>query len=583
MIGGPARRPAVSFLDPSQTFDPAKTYDALVIGSGITGGWAAKELSEKGLEVLVLEAGRSIEPETDYVEHVPPWEVSFRGLKDHRALAATQPIQRLAGACDEWASKFFVNDLDNPYTVDEAGDEFRWIRGRQVGGRSIMWGRQSYRWSDLDFEANARDGHGVDWPIRYADLAPWYDHVEEFAGIAGQAEGLAQLPDGRFLPPIEMNCVEQEVRERLQKAFGGARRLTPARAAVLTRAHKGRRACHYCGPCRRGCATRSYFSSLNSTLPAALATGRLTVRPHSIVRELLVDPKTRRFSAARVIDAQTKDTFEARARMVFLCASTIESARLLLNSTTTYREGLANSSGQVGRNLMDHFFQVGAVGQIDGFEDKTTFGRRPNSCYLPRYVNLSGETDGDFLRGYGFQGGCNRPDLWRSGVTKAGFGTNFKHSLRGQGPWRFRIAAFGECLPNPENRVTIDSDTVDAWGVPVARMHMRFGPNEEAMRANVVETAAETLEAAGAKNVSTFDRKSKPGFAIHEMGTLCMGRDPETSVLNAHNQAWDVPNLFATDGSCMASTACQNPSLTYMALTARACDFAVRQLADGKI
>ena len=560
-----------------------KVYDALVVGSGITGGWAAKELTEKGLEVLVLEAGRGIVPERDYVEHVPPWDVSFRGLKDHRRLAEQQPIQRLAGACDEWANKFFVNDLDNPYTTDPKGDEFRWIRGRQVGGRSIVWGRQSYRWSDLDFEANGRDGYGVDWPIRYADLAPWYDHVEEFAGISGQAEGMSQLPDGKFLPPIPMNCVEEVARERLNKAFGGARRLTPARAAVLTRAHKGRRACHYCGPCRRGCSTKSYFSSLNSTLPAAEATGRMTLRPHSVVREITVDKETGRASGALVIDGQTLESFEVRARMVFLCASTVESARMLLNSTSSsFPDGLANSSGQVGRNLMDHFFQVGASGTMEGYEDKTTFGRRPNSCYMPRYVNLDGEGS-KFLRGYGFQGGVGRGDLWRSATTQPGFGPDFKHSLRGQGPWRMRMVAFGECLPNPDNRVQIDSEIVDKWGVPVPRIHMRFGENEKAMRADVLETTVETLEAAGAKDIRTFDRKSKPGFAIHEMGTVRMGRDPETSVLNGNNQAWDVPNLFVTDGSCMASTAWQNPSLTYMALTARACDYAVRQFADNKL
>lgn len=560
-----------------------KIYDAMVIGSGITGGWAAKELTEKGLEVLVLEAGRNIVPARDYSEHVPPWEVQFRGLKDHRKLAEEQPVQRLAGACDEWASKFFVNDLDNPYSTHPEGDEFRWIRGRQVGGRSIMWGRQSYRWSDLDFEANAKDGYGVDWPIRYRDLAPWYDHVEDFAGICGQNEGLAQLPDGKFLPPIEMNCVEKEVRGRLDKAFGGARRFMHARAAVLTKAHKGRRACHYCGPCRRGCMTRSYFSSLNSTLPAAQATGRMTLRPHSVVREITVDPRTGKARGATVIDGRTLETREFRARMVFLCTSTVESARILLNSrSATFPDGLANSSGQVGRNLMDHFFQVGGSGLIEGFLDKTTFGRRPNACYMPRYVNLDGEGS-DFLRGYGFQGGVNRGTTWRSATTRPGFGADFKHSLREQGPWRMRLVAFGECLPNPENRVEIDPDVVDKWGVPVPRIHMRFGENEELMRADVKKTVVETLEAAGAKKISTFDRESKPGFAIHEMGTVRMGRDKRTSVLNGNNQAWDVTNLFVTDGSCMASTAWQNPSLTYMALTARAADYAARQLGDGQL
>ncbi|REK11048.1 MAG: GMC family oxidoreductase [Acidobacteria bacterium] len=567
----------------------SRIWDAVVIGSGITGGWAAKELCEAGLDVLVLEAGRQIVPERDYGEHVPDWELPFHGLEDRERMAREQPIQSLTGACDAITSKFFVNDLENPYTLGEGSDgplPFRWIRGRQVGGRSILWGRQSYRWSDLDFEANARDGHGVDWPIRYADLAPWYDHVERFAGIAGDAEGMAQLPDGQFLPAIPMNAMENAVRQRLDRAFGGARRLMPARVAVLTRHHNGRRACHYCGPCRRGCITRSYFSSNNATLPAAEATGRLTLRPHSVVRALEADDSGRRVGAVQVIDGVSEKPLRFRGRVVFLCASALESARILLNSRSErHPEGLANSSGQVGRNLMDHTFQVGARGDFPGeLNDRYMSGRRPNSCYLPRFVNVdAASTNPDFLRGYGFQCGAGRSENWSGGWNRPGFGADFKRSLRGRSDWGMGFTGFGECLPDERNRVEIDPQVVDRWGIPVLRITATFRDNEDRMRRDIQVKAAEMLEAAGAKNVRTYDRDSVPGFAIHEMGTARMGRDPKTSVLNAWNQSWDLPNLFVTDGAAMTSSACQNPSLTYMALTARACDHAVGLLRRGEL
>ncbi len=562
-----------------------KVYDAIVVGSGITGGWAAKELCELGLDTLVLEAGRQIVPERDYVEHVPPWEVDFRGLKDRKKLAREQPIQSRAGGCDEWASKFFVNDLENPYSVAEDSEEFRWIRGRQVGGRSITWGRQSYRWSDVDFEANARDGYGVDWPIRYADLAPWYDHVERFAGICGQNEGLPQLPDGQLQPAMPLNCMERQVRDRLTSAFRGRRVLTPARVAVLTRHLNGRRACHYCGPCRRGCSTRSYFSSLNATLPAAEETGRMTLRPHSVVRHLIYDESQDRVTGVHLVDGQSQEHIEVRGRIVFLCASAIESARILLNSATPrFSEGLANSSGQVGRNLMDHTFQVGARGELEGLEDRYYFGRRPNSCYLPRFVNVDDASrNPNFLRGYGYQCGAGRAQGWSGSWNRPGFGADFKHSLRGRRPWRMNFTAFTECLPNENNRVTIDPELVDHWGIPAARMSMRYGENEMALRKDAKERGAEMLEALGAKNIRMYEQKPVPGFAIHEMGTARMGRDPESSVLNGWCQSWDVPNLFVTDGACMASSACQNPSLTYMALTARACHHAVDLMKRNEV
>ncbi len=555
------------------------TYDAIVVGSGITGGWAAKELTEKGLRTLVLEAGRPIDPDRDYCEHVPTWEMRFRGMDDRREREKTQAIQRQCYACDEVASKFFVNDLENPYTTDPA-KPFSWIRGRQVGGRSIMWGRQSYRWSDLDFEGNARDGIAVDWPIRYADIAPWYDYVEEFAGISGQAEGLPQLPDGKFLPPMEMNCAEMSVRDAIVRVYND-RKMTIGRSAVLTQVHNGRAACHSCGPCHRGCITRSYFSSLNATLPAAEKTGRLTLRPYSVVHSLIFDPATRRVNGARVIDGQTRQALEFHARIIFLCASTIESARILLNSATPeFSTGLANGSGVLGQNLMDHAMGWGAEGVIPGFADRVDFGNRPNGIYVPRFRNV--KTKSAFLRGYGFQGGAGR-DGWERGMHSPGFGAAFKESLKRPGPWRMQFYGFAECLPNTANFVELDKDKTDAWGIPIVKIHAAWGENELALRRDMAMEACEMLAAAGALDISPLREENPPGLTIHEMGTARMGRDPKTSVLNAHNQAHDVKNLFVTDGSCMASSACVNPSLTYMALTARACDFAVSEMKKGNL
>jgi len=557
------------------------TYDAIVIGSGITGGWAAKELTEKGLETLVLEAGRPIVPEQDYVEHVPAWEMKFRGLGDRRRLQEDQPIQSTCYACDEWSSKFFVSDKENPYTT-ETGKPFRWIRGRQVGGRSIMWGRQSYRWSDLDFEANLRDGIAIDWPIRYADIAPWYDYVEDFAGITGEALGLSQLPDSKFLPPMQMNCGEKFVRDQVAKHFGGDRVLTIGRAAILTQEHRGRAACHYCGPCERGCITRSYFSSLNATLPAAGKTGRLTLRPYSVVHSVSFDAKTRRAKGVRVIDGQTKATIEFQAKLMFLCASTLESVRILLNSATPeFSSGLANSSGELGHNLMDHVKAGGAGALIPASEGTIEIGRRPNGVYMPRFRNLKSKQS-EFLRGYGFQGGAHRAG-WQRGIAEPGFGPDFKKSLSTPGPWHFTFYGFGECLPNHNNFVELDKNTVDVWGIPTLKIHCSWSENELALRKDMSVAAAEMLAAAGGTNIEPFATDEPPGFAIHEMGTARMGRDPKTSVLNAFNQTHDVKNLFISDGGAMASSSCVNPSLTYMALTARACDYAVQKMKKGEL
>ncbi len=564
-----------------QTKNEQTNYDAIVIGSGITGGWAAKELTEKGLRTLVLEAGRPIEPAEDYVEHVPAWEMKFRGMRDRRAQWQDQPIQSHCYACDEWSAKFFISDKEHPYTQAE-GKPFWWIRGRQVGGKSITWGRQSYRWSDLDFEANAREGIAIDWPIRYADIAPWYDYVEDFVGISGEALGLAQLPDSKFLPPMELNCAEKVVRDAIAKYFGPERVLTIGRCAILTRDHNGRAACHYCGPCERGCITRSYFNSLNATLPAAEKTGRMTLRPYSVVHGLNFDSRTRRISSVRVIDGKTRAALEFRAKVVFLCASTLESTRILLNSSTTeFSNGLANSSGELGHNLMDHISAGGASGKIPGNEDRMVVGRRPNGIYVPRFRNVKTKHSG-FLRGYGFQGGAGR-EGWERGIAQAGFGADFKKSLSQPGPWRFGFGGFGECLSNHDNYVELDKDKTDAWGIPTLKIHCAYGENEYALRKDMSITAAEMLAAAGARDIQPYAGDDPPGFSIHEMGTARMGRDAKTSVLNSFNQAHDVKNLFVTDGGAMVSSSCVNPSLTYMALTARACDYAVQQMKKGEL
>ena len=557
-------------------------YDAIVVGSGMTGGWAAKELTELGLRTLVLDAGRPIVPNKDYREHTPPWEMPFRGLGDRQTVARRQAVQRNSVTFDEMSHQFWVDDVDNPYSTP-ANKAFHWLRARQVGGKSIIWGRQVYRWSNLDFEANLRDGIGVDWPIRYADIAPWYDLVDRFIGVSGQAEGLAHLPDGPFLPPMAMNCVESHVRDRVASKFGRDRVLTMGRVAILTERHNGRAACHYCGPCHRGCVTRSYFSSVNATLPAAEATGRLTLLPYSIARHLVYDEQANRVTGVLVVDARTRETREYTARLVFLCASALESARILLNSATSrHPDGLANSSGQVGRNIMDHIKWGGASGTFDGWSDRQTIGQRPNGVYVPRFRNVTARHP-DFIRGYGFQGGAGRAG-WEAKARARGIGLAFKESLTRPGPWTMSFGGFGEMLPNPANRATLHPTLVDAWGIPTLHIEAAWSDNELAIHRDMNVTAAELLEAAGAKDIRPDARgPSTPGNTNHEMGTARMGRDPKTSVLNGWNQTWDVPNVFVTDGACMASSGNQNPSLTYMALTARACHYAVDAMKRGDL
>lgn len=555
------------------------TYDAIVVGSGISGGWAAKELTEKGLKVLLLERGRNVEHVKDYTTAMKkPWEFEHRG-KITEAQKETHPVQKRDYPYTEFNESFWVNDIDCPYTEVK---RFDWYRGFHVGGKSLMWGRQSYRFSDLNFEDNLKDGHGVDWPIRYKDLAPWYDYVEKFAGISGKAENWPALPDGEFLPPMEMNCVEKDVKKRIEDKWQKSRIMTIGRVANLTVEHGGRAKCQYRNLCSRGCPFGAYFSTQSSTLPAAVATGNLTLRPFSLVNTIIYDKETQKAKGVVVIDSETKETIEYFAKIVFVNGSTLGSTFLLLNSVSDeHPNGLGNGSGELGHNLMDHHFRCGASGRAEGFDDKYTFGKRANGIYIPRYQNMNGEKR-DYLRGFGYQGGASRGN-WHADVAELAFGAEFKDQMTVPGAWNMGLGGFGESLPYHENRVYIDKSKKDKWGQPVLAIDCEFKENEQKMRVDMMNDAAEMLEAAGMKDVNTYDNGSAPGMAIHEMGTARMGHDPKTSVLNKWNQMHEVKNVFVTDGSCMTSAACQNPSLTYMALTARACDFAVSELKKGNI
>jgi glucoside 3-dehydrogenase (cytochrome c) catalytic subunit len=551
----------------------ANTYDAIVVGSGISGGWAAKELTEKGLRVLVLERGQNIEHIKDYVNATKnPWDYPHRGGRTV-AMEEAYPVLKRDYALNEKNLSYWASDKDSPYTEVK---RFDWYRGYHVGGRSLMWGRQSYRWSDLDFEGNLKDGIAVDWPIRYADLAPWYDHVEKHAGISGSHENMAQLPDGQFQPAMPLNCGETLIADRVKKLFDGKRRIIPGRVANLTQPLPGRDQCHYRDACWLGCPYGAYFSTQSSTLPAAAKTGKLTLKPFAIVSEVIYDKNKKRATGVRVLDAVTEQTSDYSAPVIFLCASTLNSTWLLMRSATdVWPGGLGSSSNELGHNLMDHHFRVGAQGKLDGLEDKYTYGRRPNGFYIPRYRNIGEKRP--YLRGFGYQGGAGRSG-WSRAVAELGVGGKFKDEMSQPGGWTIGATAFGEMLPNHANTVTLDPTKKDKWGLPVHKIDCATGENERMMRKDMATDMAELLDQAGVKDVNTYDNEYFPGMGIHEMGTARMGRDPKTSVLNSHNQVWDAPNVFVTDGSCMASTACQNPSLTYMALTARAADFAVNEL-----
>lgn len=551
------------------------TYDAIVIGSGISGGWAAKELCEGGLKTLILERGRMVEHVIDYpTMNNDPWDLELRGALEAEDLKK-HAIGARAGFVGANNGHFYANDEENPYTEVKP---FLWVRGHQMGGRSLLWGKQCYRWSDLDFKANAEDGHGVDWPIRYNDLEDWYTYVEKFAGISGQALGLPQLPDSHFLPPMELNCVEKDIKSRIEKEFPG-RVMTIGRAAHLTQPLNGRGQCQFRNRCDRGCPYGAYFSSNAVTLPAANATGNLTIRPHSIVNSIIYDDKKGKVTGVRIIDAETNESIEFYAKIIFCNASTLSTTQILMNSTSDrFANGLGNDSGELGHNLMDHTYRVGAMGRVEGHEDKYYKGRRPNGIYIPRYVNIDEKTKTDkFVRGFGYQGGGGRSN-WSAGANQEQFGGDFKDSLMKPGPWEFFITGFAECLPYHENKVTLDKEKVDKWGQPVLAIDCEFKENEKAINKQIKKDAVEMLEKAGVKDIVGFDNEHEPGYGIHEMGTARMGRDPRTSILNGTNQIHAAKNVFVTDGACMTSSSCVNPSLTYMALTARAVNHAISEL-----
>ena len=558
-------------------------YDAIVIGTGITGGWAAKELCEKGLKTLVLERGRMVTHIEDYhTMYKDPWDFENRGKQTQEDLKKQQKQDRTGYTTKKEHSHWFVDDTKHPYNEIK---RFDWMRGYHVGGRSITWGRQSYRLSDLDFEANKKDGIAVDWPIRYKDIAPWYDHVEKYIGVSGEKMGLAHLPDGIFEPPMEMNCVEEYFKEKLVNNYDD-RVMTIGRTAHLTKGEgfEGRSKCQYRNRCMRGCPFGGYFSSLASTLPAAERTGNMTLRPNSIVSQIIYDDTLKLATGVKVIDTETKEEIIFNADIIFSCASAIASTSILMQSKSKrFPNGLGNDSGELGHNIMDHHLGAGARAKIDGYEDKYYKGRRPNGIYIPRFRNLEDrKTKKKFLRGYGYQGGGGRRGIAEH-ITELGYGAEFKEGMLKPGGWSMVLGGFGECLPNHDNKMILDYDKLDDWGLPTITFDAEWKENELEMRKDMIQQAKEMLEKAGFKDVTTFDAKDKaPGIGIHEMGMARMGRDPRTSVLNGNNQIHAVPNVYVTDGACMTSSACQNPSLTYMALTARAANHAVEQFKKKK-
>lgn len=556
-------------------------YDAIVVGSGITGGLAAKELTEKGLKVLMLERGKDVEHIKDYKNaDKETWDFPHRG-KPTQQMQQDYPVLKRDYALNERSFGMWTNEKESPYVEEK---RFDWFRGYHVGGRSLLWGRQSYRWNPQDFMANAKEGIAIDWPIRYEDLAPWYDYVEGFAGISGNNDGLDVLPDGNFQPAMALNCVEKEVAARMQKAFKGTRHLISGRVANMTQAkpEEGRSSCQYRNKCWLGCPYGAYFSTQSSTLPAAMKTGNLTLRPFSIVSEILYDKDNKRATGVMVIDAQTNKTYEYKSKIVFVNASSFNSSWLLMNSATdVWPDGLGSSSGELGHNVMDHHFRVGASAEVAGFDDKYTYGRRPNGFYIPRFRNWHSDKR-NYLRGFGYQGSASRKG-WKQDVAEMGIGADLKNAISEPGNWQIGMTAFGEMLPDHNNRIYLSHNVKDKWGLPVLEIDVEIKENDLRMRKDMQQDAIDMLQAANLKNVKGYDSEYYPGMGIHEMGTARMGRDPKTSVLNGHNQVWDALNVFVTDGACMTSASCVNPSLTYMALTARAAAYAVDELKKGNL
>lgn len=563
--------------------DEQDSYDAIVVGTGISGGWAAKELCENGLKTLVLERGRMVEHIKDYTTaHMDPWDFPNGGQPTKEMTAKQHKQSRTNYTTKAASAEWFVNDLEHPYNETK---RFDWMRGYHVGGRSLQWGRHSYRFSEIDFEANAKEGIAVDWPVRYKDIAPWYDKVESYIGVTGEKLGLAQLPDGQFEPMMELNCLEQHVREKVAENFND-RVITGGRIAHINsdKYFEGRLRCQFRDRCIRGCPFGAYFSSLSSTLPAAERTGNMTLRPDSIVHEVIYDPNTKKATGVKVIDRETKDTFEFKAKVVFLCASAIASTSILMQSKSDrFPNGMGNDSDQLGRNIMDHHLGVGAYGSIDGFDDKYYKGRRPGGIYLPRFRNLGGATNRkEYIRGFGYQGGADRNN-WEDTIAEMAFGKNLKEAILKPGKWTFGIGGFGEVLPYQDNRMTLDYDKLDGWGLPTVTFDAEFKENEWEMRKDMKNSAVEMLEKAGLKDIEPYDEPGALGLGIHEMGTARMGRDRKTSILNGYNQIHDVPNVYVTDGAFMTSASCVNPSLTYMAFTARAANHAAQELKKGNL
>ncbi len=549
-------------------------FDAIVVGSGISGGWAAKELTEKGLTVLLLERGRNIEHVKDYVNATKaPWDYPHRGTKTQQMIK-NYPVLNRDYPLNETNLDYWTNEQESPYTEVH---RFDWFRGYHVGGRSLMWGRQSYRWSDLQFEANAKEGIGVDWPVRYAEIAPWYDHVEKFAGISGSKEGLAQLPDGQFMPAMDMNIVEKDLAGRFNEHYKNHRKMIIGRTANITEPLPGRTNCQYRDKCWLGCPFGAYFSTQSSTLPAAMATGKLTLRPWAIVTRVLYDKDKKRATGVEILDAETNKTYTYTSKIVFVNASTINTAWLLMNSATDiWPDGLGSSSGELGHNLMDHHLGVGAFGQVEGYEDKYYYGRRANGIYIPHFANLFGDKR-DYIRGFGYQGGASR-EGWDRDIAELSVGVELREALSEPGQWTFGMGGFGETLPYHDNKVTLDKTRKDKWGLNIPAIDAVLRDNELKMRKDMQGDAIEMLTTIGLKNVRGFEGNAVLGRGIHEMGTCRMGKDPKSSVLNKWNQVWDAPNVFVTDGSFMTSANCCNPSLTYMAFTARAANHAVDEL-----